>query len=352
MSDEIRAQIVSPDVKGDSVVFRLRAPKATEAFVVGVEGQKKLPMVKGKNGVWAGEYQSLVPGIYSYAFEVDGTRMIDPSKRGVKKWLSLNSMFEIRGGLVHEFKNVPHGELREIIYGSATTKTQRKALVYTPPGYSKEQELPLMFLLHGYGDDHLAWKEVGRANYILDNLISEKRIKPCVVVMPYGHPIPLDLKQEFDDYAGQNITRMNDDLVNDLLPHIRKQFSVSADRSSNAIVGLSMGGGQSISIGLNNLNVFSKVGGFSSATAQGEFPAIDKQFSDLVSNVELSNQKLDEFWIACGKEDFLFKRNNHFVEWLESKNIEHTYHVSEGGHDWMVWRKYLVQFLELSFPSN
>ena len=261
-------------------------------------------------------------------------------------------MFEIKGGLLHEQKPCPHGELCELIYDSNTTGTQRHALVYTPPGYVDLQSLPVLVLLHGYGDDHLAWKEVGRAHFIVDNLIAEKRIRPCVVVMPYGHPLPIDLKKEFDDYATRNIQSMNDDLVDDLLPYIQKRFKVSKERKDNTIVGLSMGGGQSLSIGLKNRRQFSKIGGFSSATAQGEFSAIDKEFSSLASDVEQSNREIDLLWIACGKEDFLFQRNNHFVAWLKDRQIQHVYHVSEGGHDWMVWRKYLVQFLELSFPPG
>lgn len=351
MSDEIKAQIVSPEVDGSQVTFRLRAPKAKEVFVVGIEGMEKQPL-QLMDGIWTGQVSSLKPEIYSYAFEVDGTRMIDPSNRNVKKWLSCNSMFEIKGGLLHERKKVPHGELREIVYESSTTESQRNAIVYVPPGYEGLKDLPVLYLLHGYGDDHLAWKEVGRAHFIADNLIAEKRIQPCLIVMPYGHPIPIDLKKEFDDYASSNIEVMNKDLVSDLLPVIQSKYKVSSNRVDQAIVGLSMGGGQSLSIGLNNLNLFSKVGGFSSATAQGEFDQIDKLFPTLVADVKQSNEQLDVCWIACGKDDFLFKRNGHYIDWLKDRKIQHEYHVSDGGHDWMVWRKYLVRFLEKSFPAN
>lgn len=352
MSDEIKSQIVSPEVDADKVTFRLRAPNAKQVFVVGIAGQPKISLTKNKAGIWTGSTEKLAPEIYSYSFEVDGTRFPDPSNRNVKKWLSCNSLFEIKGGLLHEQKKVPHGELLELIYHSKTTGTERNAIIYSPPGLRSLKNVPVVYLLHGYGDDHLAWKEVGRAHFILDNLIAEKQIEPCLVVMPYGHPISIDLKKDFDDYAGENLTKMNDDLVGDLLPLVEEKFGLAGDPSRRAIVGLSMGGGQSISIGLQNPQMFSRIGGFSSAAPQGKFEDIDRQFKSLVADVDRANSACDLFWIGCGKEDFLFKRNNHFVEWLKARKLKHTYRVTEGGHDWVVWRKYLAEFLKQSFPAK
>ena len=352
MSDEIKAQIVSPQVDGDQVTFRMRAPKATEVAVVGIEGQSRKLLKKNERGIWELKLDGLKPELYSYSFEVDGTRVTDPSNRNVKKWLSCNSMFEIKGGLLHEQKDVPHGDLIEMFYKSSATKSQRNALVYLPPGYEATKEYPLLFLLHGFGDDFLAWKEVGRAHFILDNLISEKKIKPCVVVMPYGHPLPINLRREFDDYAGSNLEKMNQDLMGDLLPAIRKKYSVSKAPKDNAIVGLSMGGGQSIEIGLLNRSSFAKIGGFSSAAPQGAEEQLDVEFKDLLVDTDQTNSKIELFWIGCGKEDFLFERNNKFVDWLKKKSIKHEYSVTDGGHDWMVWRKYLATFLIKSFPAQ
>lgn len=356
MSDEIKAQIVSPEVRKDTVIFRLRAPDAERVRVVGIEGQPAAEMDRGDRGIWSVQIGPLAPELYSYAFEIDGTRVTDPSNRNVKKWLSCNSMFEIRGGLLHEQQDVPHGSLTELIYDSTTTGSQRNVLVYLPPGETRARKLPVVYLLHGYGDDHLAWKEVGRAHFILDNLIAEQKIRPCVVVMPYGHPVPIDLRKEFDDYAETNLERMERDLLKDLMPLIEKQFPVSTTPSERAIVGLSMGGGQSLTIGLKNADQFGVVGGFSSASPQGTDQELDERFASLVEHAKRGSHqepaKLQRIWIACGKEDFLFQRNNRFVDWLKSKSIQHTYHVSEGGHDWMVWRRYLAQFLQLSFPQK
>ena len=354
MSDEIKAQIVSPDVDGKKVTFRLRAPSAKSVKVKGIHGVSAKELTLGKNGIWSATLGPLEPELYSYSFEVDGTQMVDPSNRMVKKWLSLNSMFEIKGGLLHEQKQVPHGEVIHLQYHSTTTDSDRGVYVYTPPGYhgSDQKNLPVVYLLHGYGDDESAWIEVGRTNQIVDNLIAEKKIQPMVIVMPYGHPLPIELRREFDDYAEENLEQMEADLLKSLMPFVESRFRVGRTPNLKSIVGLSMGGGQSISIGLNHFQEFSRVGGFSSATPQGETKVLDQRFAKLLAEQKSNEAPLDLLWIACGKDDFLLKRNNQFHEWLKQNKIDCRYQISEGGHDWMVWRKYLAEFLIASFPKN
>ena len=356
VSDEISGQIISPEVNGDKVTFRLRAPKADVVKVKGIEGQSAKQLEKGKNGVWQVTLGPLPPEIYSYTFEVDGTTIIDPQNRNVKKWLSCNSMFEIKGSppLLHEQTKVPHGTTHHLIYDSRSAGHERGVFVYTPPGYDSDAKakFPICYLLHGYGDDQSAWLEVGRANFIADNLIAQKKIEPLIIVMPYGHPLKLDIKEEFDNYADKNIQTMEADLLGDLAPLIESKYRVTSDRKLRSIVGLSMGGGQSLGIGLRNFDKFANIGGFSSATAQGDFGEIDSAFEKLTSDVDKSNSEIDLLWIGCGKEDFLLKRNNHFIDWLKDRKIEHQYELTEGGHDWMVWRKYLATFLKLAHPKK
>ena len=353
VSDEIKSQIVSPEVVGDKVTFRLRASEAKSISVIGINGQSATPLVKKNNGVWEATVGPLSPELYSYQFDVDGTKMIDPSNRQVKKWLSLNSMFEIKGGLLHERHDVPHGVVHHHIYDSKSTGHQRGALVYTPPGYAKaNRSYPVVYLLHGYGDDETAWTEVGRAHYIADNLLAKKEIEPLIIVMPYGHPLKLDIKKEFDDYADQNIEWMEKDLLEDLRPFIAETYRIEADRSHQAIVGLSMGGGQSLHIGLKHVSEFAWIGGFSSAAPQGESQTLDQKFESLVSDVDQTNSAIKLLWIGCGKDDFLLKRNEHFVSWLKNRKVQHNYRLTDGGHDWMVWRKYLAEFLKLSFRDK
>lgn len=351
VDDEIQAQLVSPEVRADrTVVFRLRAPGAEKVSVEGLSDVESQPMAKLPTGIWEATVGPLEPELYSYTFLVDGTTVTDPHNRHVKKWLSVNSLVEVPGTppLLHEQQAVPHGVVHRHIYHSATTGSERGVFVYTPPGYSvhAQDRLPLLLLLHGYGDDESAWLEVGRANVIADNLLAQGKIEPMIIAMPYGHPVPIELRTSFDDYSPRNTNKMEQDLLQDLLPLLTEQYRVSEDRTQRAIVGLSMGGGQSLTIGLLHPELFAWVGGFSSACPQGE---LDEQFADLVGDVDRANQQLSLLWIGCGKDDFLLKRNQSFLQWLQAKKIQHTYKQSEGGHNWMVWRKNLAEFLPQLF---
>jgi enterochelin esterase family protein len=350
MSAEIAAQIVSPQVDQRQVTFRLVAPLAREVKVTGIDGQPDLAMQRGANGLWQGTIGPLEPEIYSYSFLVDGTRLNDPSNRYVKKWLSLSSLFEITGGLIHENWLVPHGDLHHHLYDSISTGVQRGVQVYTPPQYSTlTDELPVVFLLHGYGDDETAWTEVGRASMILDNLIHQQRIPPVVLVMPNGHPTRLDIQRDFDQYASENISNMEKDLLQDLLPFLDRRYRISKKPQHRALAGLSMGGGQAIALGLKHLDQFSRIGSFSASAPHGNFENIDLQMKMNAKDFESCNSVLNLFWIGCGKDDFLLDRNKHFVKWLRSRKIKHSFQLTDGGHDWTVWRRYFVDFMTAVF---
>ncbi|MEO2007349.1 MAG: alpha/beta hydrolase-fold protein, partial [Pirellulaceae bacterium] len=346
-------RLVSPEVHADGkVTFRLQAPRAMKVVVKGLNGQKPLELTRNNLGVWVGTTGVLAPELYSYTFDVDGALQIDPSNRFVKKWLTCGSLVEVPGETprIYEQTEVPHGSVHRHLYRSEATAGERGVFVYTPPGYSAdEDEYPTLVLLHGYGDDESAWLEVGRANFIADNLISKKKIKPTIIVMPYGHPVPRAVRGSFDGYAEKNIDVLEMDLLNDLLPFLTKNYRIAKNSQQMAIVGLSMGGGQSLSIGLRNTDRFSAVGGFSSSAPQGESSVISDHLGGIAK--QDANDDLRLLWIGCGKSDFLFERNNRFVEWLDVQGIEHTYHVSDGGHDWIIWRQYLPQFLTLTFPQ-
>ena len=351
IDETIAQQLVSPEVEGNQVTFRVRAPNATSVKVAGIHGVEETGLSKGKKGDWSVTIGPLPAERYSYVFKVDGAGWVDPHNRDVKGWLSCASQFEIAGDppLLHEQTDVPHGTVSHHIYKSKSADRQRGVYVYTPPGYEDSTaSYPVLYLLHGYGDDESAWIRVGRAHFIADNLIAQQTIKPTIIVMPYGHPLPLDLRKKFDDYAGNNLELMEADLMGDLIGLIEKRYRASDKRDETALTGLSMGGGQSLTIGLNHLDKFSRVGGFSSACPQGD---IDSKLAPLIQDIAKSNESLDVLWIGCGEDDFLLKRNHRFIEWLKSKQIEHTYKETEGGHDWMVWRKYLAEFLTLSFPK-
>lgn len=351
MEQDILGQLVSPEVHADhTVTFRIKAPEAKRVQLVGLADLSAQDLSANDEGVWEVTVGPLEPELHSYVFEIDGARVTDPQNRQVKKWLSCESMVEVPGDppLLHELQSVPHGTVHHHTYRSATTNTDRGVYVYTPPGYSSDRsrEYPLLLLLHGYGDGESAWVEVGRAPMIADNLLSVGKIRPMIIAMPYGHPLPIAGVQSFDDYASKNTVAMESDLQDDLLPLLRKEYRLCEGRDHRAIVGLSMGGGQSLSIGLKNLDDFAWVGGFSSAAPQG---SLDQQFNHLVEDVKQTNQQLRLFWIGCGRDDFLLERNETFVSWLTEHQIQHQWRLTDGGHEWLVWRKYLAEFLPLIF---
>jgi enterochelin esterase family protein len=281
---------------------------------------------------------------------VDGAAALDPRNRHLKKWLNSQSMFDVRGNppLPHDVQKVPHGTLHRHTYYSSAVGQSRGVYVYTPPEYSAGSlwRYPVVYLMHGYGDDESAWTEVGRAHVIADNLLAQGKIKPMIIVMPYGHPVPIPVNQRFEDYSGRNMELLQKDYFEDLIPFIREHYQVRSGPEDHAIVGLSMGGGQSLGIGLTHLDAFGWIGGFSSAAPQGE---LDKTFASLTENVKKTNQRIRLLWVGCGRDDFLIKRNEAFVLWLETKGIKHTWRLTDGGHSWPVWRHYLSEFLPLLF---
>jgi len=348
MSDAIAQSLLSPEVHSDGrVTLRLRAAKAAEVEVS--LGGSKLPMTKNEKGIWEGTSEPLPPQIYDYTFKVDGTDMIDPSNRLVKKWLTLVSMVEVPGSppRLTEFTDVPHGTVRRMIYLSASVGHSRPVVIYTPPGYesSTGTKYPLVILLHGYGDDETAWTDVGRAHLIADNLIAAGRIQPLIIVMPYGHPEPIQLSERPDDYFQRNNDLYEKDITKDLLPFIEQGFHVRTDAAGRSIVGLSMGGGHALDTGLKNIDKFSSIGAFSAATPQLETPALLQQYSSL-SGSEPAANLLKHLWIPIGDKDFLLERNDKFVEQLQTAGVKHDYVKTEGGHEWKLWRDYLPQFLE------
>jgi enterochelin esterase-like enzyme len=351
VEQDLFGQLISPEVHADrKVTFRLEAPGAEKVVVQGLAGREPQALIKNASGVWEVTLEPLAPELYSYTFSVDGVVVTDPHNRHVKKWLTVESLVEVPGDppLTHQQQCVPHGVVHHHTYLSQTTSSERGVYVYTPPGYRVDgiEQYPLLVLMHGYGDDESAWLEVGRANWIADNLIAQDKATPLVIAMPYGHPLPLARSGTFDDYATRNEAAMEQDLLHDLFPLLAAQYRLKQDRSQRAIVGLSMGGGQSLTIGLSNLDRFAWIGGFSSAPPRGD---VDGKFAGLLQDVAATNDKVKLLWIGCGKEDFLLQRNQEFHSWLSEKKIDHTFQLTGGGHDWMVWRKYLAEFLPQLF---
>ena len=341
-------QLRSPEVHDDGgVTFRL-ASKTAESVSLRINGATH-PMEQKEEGIFQTTLE-LPSGIHDYTFVVDGTQVLDLFNRNVKKWRQLASMVEVPADppALTEEQYVPHGVVHRHLYDSTTTGAQRPLMIYTPPGYasSPNAAYPVVYLLHGNGDDETAWTEVGRAHFIIDNMIAAGTIRPMIVAMPYGHPVPSPNGERSRDYWEKNQGAMADDLVNSVLPFVEKHYRARPDSTARAIVGLSMGGGQSLDIGLKHTDKFAWIGAFSAAAPRGD---LADQYPAAKGPEPSVNRNLKLLWVACGKDDFLLKINTDFIAELDKNNIQHKWVESDGGHSWNVWRVYLPQFLDLVF---
>jgi len=347
-------RIVSPEVQPDGhVTFRFHAPNAAKVELA-LEGQSTpTPMQRDDHGIWSVTVGPLQPDIYGYAFISDGVNLIDPSNPMMKpNLLDTESAVEVPGeGLPWQMSNVPHGEVHHHFYHSKIAGDDRDFYVYTPPQYdpTAKQEYPVLYLLHGFSDDASGWTSVGRANLILDNLIAEGKVKPMIVVMPFGYGDYEVVRRGWGSWsnkelAWQNLSRFTDILLAETIPQVEQSYKVKKDREARAIAGLSMGGAESLLTGLNHLDQFAWVGAFSSGGIDNRDFATE--FPGLESNV---NKKLKLLWIACGTEDSLIKINRQFKSWLKGKNVQFTDIETPGIHDWMVWRRNLAALTPLLF---
>jgi enterochelin esterase-like enzyme len=239
---------------------------------------------------------------------------------------------------------IPHGKIDTITYNSKTVGTRRRALVYTPPGYSAKQQYPVLYLLHGIGGDEKEWLNGGKPQVILDNLYAQHRIEPMIVVMPNGRAMKDDrpVGNIFDSAKVQAFATFEKDLLNGLIPFIEKKYPVKKDRENRAIAGLSMGGGQSLNFGLGNLDHFAWVGGFSSAPNT-------KRPEELVPDPEAAKSKLKLLWISCGASDGLITFSKRTHDYLYTKQVPHIYYIEPGVHDFKVWKNGLYMFSQFLF---
>src|SRR5437899_2875577 len=283
------APVVSPEVLADHrVTFRLRAPNAKEVSVQIDGAGKSLAMQKDAEGIWSATSEPLAPDYYGYAFLVDGVTMFDPSNSAaIPNFLYRASELHIpptsanaAAPLPWEMADVPHGEIHHHFYRSKVVGDDRGYFVYTPPGYDPrgKQSYPVLYLLHGYSDDADAWTAVGRANVILDNLIARGKAKPMLIVMPLGYGAPEIVSPGAPGLRDPNLRQRNYDkfreaLFTEVIPDVEKAYRVSKDRNSRAIAGLSMGGAESLYVGLNALHRFAWIGAFSSGGLNEDFPA-------------------------------------------------------------------------------
>ena len=243
-------------------------------------------------------------------------------------------------------EGIERGKLETVEYESTTVGAKRKARVYTPPGYSKDKKYPVLYLLHGIGGDENEWARGGSPDVILDNLYADKKAAPMIVVLPNGRASKDATARDPIPKQSPAFAAFEKDLLTDLIPFIEKTYSVKSDRESRALAGLSMGGGQSLNFGLNNLDTFAWVGGFSSAPNT-------KPPGDLIKNHAEAAKKLRLLYVACGDKDGLFRISQGVHNMLDEKKVPHVYIVIPGGqHDFKVWKSDLYRFAQLVFSSH
>ena len=242
-------------------------------------------------------------------------------------------------------EGIEHGKVEVVEYDSKSVGNKRKAIIYTPPGYSSDKKYPVLYLLHGIGGDENEWRRGGHPEIILDNLIAEKKAVPMIIVMPNGRAQP-------DDRPGTNAMatapafgKFDKDLLGDLIPFIESKYSVEKDRESRALAGLSMGGGQSLNFGLANLDTFAWVGGFSSAPNT-------KPAAELVPDPEKAKKQLKLLYLSCGNKDGLIRISQGVHAYLKEKAVPHLWHVDEHAHDFQHWKKSLYNFAQLIFKPT
>ncbi len=334
-----------------TVLFRMRAPTATSVKLTGdfltTEARTAgVDLTKGEDGIWTATVGPLNPSVYNYTYRIDGVATIDNNNPAVKRGdRSAESMFEVPAGTpaAYDLQPVPHGTVHMNWYNSSTVNAVRGLYIYTPPGYeSSQMRYPVLYLLHGSGDSESGWVDVGRANLILDNLIAAGKARPMIIVMPYGRPQPEVMLYPVAAGRGpQNADEIyGNDLLHDVIPFVEKLYRVNANAENRAIAGLSMGGGQALRIGLNNLDTFHYLGAFSAA-ARGN---PEEAFKDFFADPKTDNKKLKVFYIACGKTDTLFAPSQALSDALTKHEIKHEFAPSEEGHVWRNWRNYLTDF--------
>lgn len=352
-NDTLKSVEVADDHK---VTFRIYAPKASEVSVGGDFGGGK--MTRDDKGVWAITVGPLTPDFYTYDFHVDGVKTVDPKNPMFKPGLgSLDSMFLVPGDQA-EFevtKNVPHGEIRETWYHSGTLNELRRLHVYTPPGYDASSDrLPVFYLLHGAGDDDSGWSTIGRAGFIVDNLLAAGKVRPMIVVMPNGSlPRPANFRRpepgttpspEFRAAMEAFQNRFTNELLKDIIPFVEKTYRVQAGRENRALAGLSMGGGQTLRVLTTNPDQFAYVAIWSAGIFGGNAEEWEKRNEEFLSKADKVNSDLKLLSISIGDKDFLLKASNSLVDVLKKRGIKHEVHTSSGGHTWINWRHYLNEF--------
>jgi enterochelin esterase family protein len=375
-------QVVSPQVNADrTVTLRVFAPKAAEITVTGeiLNGADPKPMTKGDDGIWTAALGPVPPDVYTYAFNIDGVNTTDPRNPWVKpvSGTGLASQVEVPGDgpQYYDSKPVPHGLVQIMTYESKATGATRQAYVYTPPDYNRTNtKYPVFYLLHGGGDLDPGWVMTGRANIIMDNLLAEKKAVPMIVVMPLargggslglgpagmspgiaaagnvvpgpraggpgGAPAPPATPAAMQPFA--------QDFVGDLLPAVEKAFRVSTRPEDRGIGGLSAGAAATINTAFSRPDLFRYIVILSGGGGQN----IEQAYPKFFGNSAAAAKQMKLIWLAAGDGDGALTGTKALDETLTKNDIKHSFKITEGRHEWRLWRPHLYEFAQLLFRDG
>ena len=337
-----------PQIMPDGrAVFQIKAPDAQK---MQIDLVRKYDMSKNSDGIWSVTTDSLSEGIHYYSLIIDGLAVCDPSSEAFYGMGRMASCIEVpfKGDGYYALKDIPHGEIRIKRYYSEVTRSWRRFFIYTPADYdvNTSEKYPVLYLLHGGGEDERGWAEQGKTDIILDNLIAEKKAKPMLIVMMDGN-FPT-----VGNLFGENMLKaFTAELKQSVISFVEKNFRAETDSKNRALAGLSMGGIQTLYTGINNTGLFSYLGVFSSGWIQSmQEDLANAQYNFMSKNSDKINTDLKQFWISMGgPEDIAYKNCKIMLSKFDGMNIKYTYSEYPGGHTWPVWRNNLFNFAQQLF---
>jgi enterochelin esterase-like enzyme len=337
-NDTLKSTEVLPS---GEVIFRIYAPEAGDVQITGDAipwGQQ----VKGNRdelGIWTFTVPELKAGTYRYSFLVDGVRVFDPKAPNASE---VSALLDVTPEGEDEFfalrRDVPHGGMTQIYYFSETTGSMRRMHIWTPPGYNaRNDKLPVFYLIHGGGDSDLAWPTVGRAGFIMDNLLSEGKCERMIVVMPDG---------------GIDTRVFVEDLHDGIIPYIESNYNVYSDAAHRALAGLSMGGLEVLDAFMAYPDMFSYINVMSSgwfADNKEMFETGDKRLAEIAPTLNRTVKIL--LFTQGGPEDIAYNNGKEMLKVFDKNGVRYEFSEMPGGHSWTVWRKDLKNFAPVLFKQ-
>lgn len=340
-----------PQILPDSrVIFSTKAPDAKK---VQVDLGRKYDMQKDANGNWTVTTDSISEGFHYYSLLIDGVAVADPASEAFYGMGRMASGIEIpfAGGGYYAERNVPHGDIRVKRYFSRVTNSWRQCYVYTPPAYDSTvtAKYPVLYLLHGGGEDERGWAQQGKTGFILDNLIAANKAKPMIIVMMDGNFSGGGLA----GFGEQSLKTFINELKQSVIPFIENSFRVETGANHRALAGLSMGGLQTLYSGIKNTDMFSHLGVFSSGWWANQPALSDPQYAFMKANTTSINSNLKTLWVAMGgKEDIAYNNCKIMLAKFDEMGVKYTYSEYPGGHTWPVWRNNLFNFTQVLFKQS